>query len=33
VQDLFVERLNTELISTKESYIQVWERRRGKRKA
>jgi U4/U6.U5 tri-snRNP-associated protein 2 len=32
VQDLFVERLNGELISTKESYIQVWERRRGKKR-
>lgn len=29
VQDLYVEKLNNELISTKESYIQVWERRRN----
>jgi U4/U6.U5 tri-snRNP-associated protein 2 len=33
VQDLFVERLNVELISTKESYIQVWERRRTKKRS
>jgi U4/U6.U5 tri-snRNP-associated protein 2 len=37
VQDLFVEKARTELISTKESYVQVWERRRpaakGKAKA
>ncbi|KAI9871874.1 MAG: hypothetical protein M1830_002346 [Pleopsidium flavum] len=36
VQDLFVERVATETLFTKESYLQVWERRRevkGKRKA
>lgn len=37
VQDLFVEKARTELIGTKESYVQVWERRRtpakGKAKA
>jgi U4/U6.U5 tri-snRNP-associated protein 2 len=34
VQDLFVEQARTELISTKESYVQVWERRKtGKAKA
>ncbi|KAF2435148.1 U4/U6.U5 tri-snRNP-associated protein-like protein [Tothia fuscella] len=33
VQDLFVEKARTELISTKESYVQVWERRRMPGKA
>lgn len=37
VQDLFVEKARTELIGTKESYVQVWEKRRtpakGKAKA
>ena len=37
VQDLFVEKARTELIGTKESYVQVWERRKtpakGKAKA
>jgi U4/U6.U5 tri-snRNP-associated protein 2 len=28
VQDLYVEKARAELISTKESYVQVWERRR-----
>ncbi|KAI7558501.1 hypothetical protein KC319_g10746 [Hortaea werneckii] len=28
MQDLFVDRTNGELLSTKESYIMVWERRR-----
>lgn len=28
VQDLFVERVATETLFTKESYLQVWERRR-----
>jgi U4/U6.U5 tri-snRNP-associated protein 2 len=32
VQDLFVERARTELIGTKESYVQVWERRRAPNK-
>ncbi|TKA26284.1 hypothetical protein B0A50_05063 [Salinomyces thailandicus] len=30
MQDLFVERVNAELLGTKESYVMVWERRRGK---
>jgi len=29
VQDLFVERERAETLFTKESYVQVWERRRG----
>ncbi|MCJ1365850.1 hypothetical protein MMC16_004975 [Acarospora aff. strigata] len=34
VQDLFVERVATETLFTKESYLQVWERRReGRRRA
>jgi U4/U6.U5 tri-snRNP-associated protein 2 len=32
MQDLFVERVNADLLSTKESYVMVWERRRGKGK-
>ena len=31
MQDLFVERVNADLLSTKESYVMVWERRRGQR--
>lgn len=33
MQDLFVERVNADLLSTKESYVMVWERRRTKAKA
>jgi U4/U6.U5 tri-snRNP-associated protein 2 len=33
MQDLFVERVNADLLSTKESYVMVWERRRTKGKA
>ncbi len=29
VQDLFVEKARAEILCTKESYVQVWERRRG----
>ena len=32
MQDLFVDKVNAELLSTKESYIMVWERRKMKRK-
>ena len=32
MQDLFVERVNADLLSTKESYVMVWERRRVKGK-
>ena len=32
MQDLFVERVERELVSTKESYVMVWERRRGQGK-
>jgi U4/U6.U5 tri-snRNP-associated protein 2 len=32
VQDLFVEKVRAELISTKESYVQVWEKRRPAKK-
>ena len=33
MQDLFVERVNADLLATKESYVMVWERRRTKGKA
>jgi len=33
VQDLFVRMVETELLSTKEAYVMIWERRRGKAKA
>ncbi|KAH9844400.1 putative mRNA-splicing protein ubp10 [Teratosphaeria destructans] len=33
MQDLFVERVSAELLSTKESYIMVWERRKTAKKA
>lgn len=33
MQDLFVEKVNADLLSTKESYIMIWERRRGKGKS
>ncbi|KAK8216677.1 Ubiquitin carboxyl-terminal hydrolase 10 [Zalaria obscura] len=29
IQDLFVNRVEAELLSTKEAYVMVWERRRG----
>ncbi len=32
MQDLFVQRVNADLLATKESYVMVWERRRGKGK-
>jgi U4/U6.U5 tri-snRNP-associated protein 2 len=32
MQDLYVEKARAELISTKESYVQVWEKRRTARK-
>lgn len=32
VQDLFVRRVETELLGTKEAYVMVWERRRGGKK-
>ena len=32
MQDLFVEKVSAELLATKESYVMVWERRRGKGK-
>ena len=32
MQDLFVERVNADLLSTKESYVMVWERRKMKGK-
>ena len=32
VQDLFVERVPTETLFTKESYLMVWERRRETKK-
>ena len=32
MQDLFVERVNAELLSAKESYVMFWERRRSKKK-
>lgn len=32
VQDLFVEKASTETLFTKESYLQVWERRREVKK-
>lgn len=31
MQDLYVERVDAELLSTKESYVMVWERRRTKK--
>ncbi|KJX93706.1 U4/U6.U5 tri-snRNP-associated protein 2 [Zymoseptoria brevis] len=31
MQDLYVERVDVELLSTKESYVMVWERRRTKK--
>ena len=33
MQDLFVERVNADLLSTKESYVMVWEKRKTKGKA
>ena len=33
MQDLFVDKVNADLLSTKESYIMVWERRKTKGKA
>ncbi|KAK3060091.1 hypothetical protein LTS18_009383, partial [Coniosporium uncinatum] len=33
VQDLFVERVRGETVFARESYLQVWERRRGTGKA
>lgn len=32
MQDLFVQRVNADLLATKESYVMIWERRRGKAK-
>jgi U4/U6.U5 tri-snRNP-associated protein 2 len=29
MQDLFVEKLNADLLATKESYVMVWEKRKG----
>jgi U4/U6.U5 tri-snRNP-associated protein 2 len=31
MQDLFVERVNTDLLATKESYVMIWERRKAKK--
>jgi U4/U6.U5 tri-snRNP-associated protein 2 len=36
MQDLFVDKVNADLLCTKEAYVMVWERRRngkGKSKA
>jgi U4/U6.U5 tri-snRNP-associated protein 2 len=34
MQDLYVDKVNADLLSTKEAYVMVWERRRsGKGKA
>ncbi|GAM89217.1 hypothetical protein ANO11243_072540 [Dothideomycetidae sp. 11243] len=33
IQDLFVSRVEAELLSTKEAYVMVWERRKGTGKA
>ena len=33
IQDLFVRMVETELLSTKEAYVMIWERRRAKSKA
>ncbi|EME39672.1 hypothetical protein DOTSEDRAFT_75352 [Dothistroma septosporum NZE10] len=32
MQDLFVEKVNADLLATKESYVMIWERRRAKGK-
>jgi len=32
IQDLWVERVERELLATKEAYIMVWERRRVKKR-
>lgn len=33
MQDLYVDRVNADLLSTKETYVMIWERRRTKGKA